>query len=181
MMRHLRTLLIVLVIFGVGIGVASAAPVTVTSSLPYVWVRAAPSSYAGVIYTVYPTGYATLETTGATQWDGYQTWVEVYLIANSGVRGWVEQGSVVSASSQAAAPAQYWPANVAPAQAAQYWGANVQAQAAPAQNWGANAQAPAQNTGWQGQAPSQPANAPAAQPKGLPVTFGNAGWQGGPR
>jgi hypothetical protein len=126
-MRHLRSLLIGLLLFGVGVGAASAAPVAATSALPYIWLRAAPSSYASPVYTVYPTGFATLETTGTTQWDGYQTWAEVYVITNPAIRGWVEQGSLVSAS-QAAAP-----------------------------NWTANAPLPPQNTapyqavGWQPQ------------------------------
>ena len=98
-MRGLKVLLIVvLLVFGIGVGSAAAAPVAATTSVPYVWVRAAPSSYASVVYTVYPTSYATLQTTGNTQWDGYQTWAEVTVIANGGIRGWVEQGSLVSAT-----------------------------------------------------------------------------------
>jgi len=156
-MRRLHTLVIVfLVLFAVGIGSVAAAPMTVTSSLPFVWLRSAPSSYAAAVYTLYPGYAATVETTGNTAWDGYQTWAEVYLIANSGIRGWVEQGSLVSAS-QPAAPAQTW---------------NSQAQ------WGQPQFVVPYAGGWQ-----QPYYAQGyhANPRLVPyygqITYGDAGWQ----
>ncbi len=185
-MRRLSTVLIVLVlVFAVGVGSAAAAPVTATPNLPYVWLRAAPSSYASVVYTVYPTGFATLETTGYTQSDGYQTWAEVYVISNSGIRGWVEQGSLVSAG-QAVAPVTNWAAS-APAPA---WN-NAPTTAA----WNASAPAPAWNAApttatWNPaptaagngqQPPDQNAAAPIGQAQAMPGAFGNAGWQGAPR
>lgn len=101
-MRGLRVFVLgLLFVFVVGIGAAAAAPVAATTALPFIWVRAAPSSNAYAIYTVYPTYYATLQTTGNTQWDGYQTWAEVTVIANGNIRGWVEQGSLVSAGQNA--------------------------------------------------------------------------------
>ena len=143
-MRGLKVLLIVvLLVFGIGVGSAAAASVAATTSLPYVWVRSAPSSSASVVYTVYPTSYATLQTTGNTQWDGYQTWAEVTVIANSGIRGWVEQGSLVNATTTAS----HWQASFTqPAQAGLPAQANVQGQGAP--NWINSAQ------------PALPGNAP---------------------
>lgn len=117
-MRRLHVLVIVLmVLLVVGVGSVAAAPMTVTSSLPFVWIRSAPSSYAAAVYTLYPSYNATVETTGNTTWDSYQTWTEVYLIGNPGVRGWVEQGSLVGASQPVAQPQpQYW------ASGAPWWG-----------------------------------------------------------
>lgn len=148
-MRKVRVLLIVvLLVFGVSIGSAAAAPVAATTSLPYVWVRSAPSSNAAVLYTVYPTSYATLETTGNTQWDGYQTWAEVYVTANANIRGWVEQGSLVSAS-QITVNASNWQVN--PVGRSQF-GIPVQA-------------------GVQGQGiPNQGSNAPSSPQQGMPRT-----------
>ena len=182
-MRRLHTLVIVfLVVFAVGIGSVAAAPMTVTSSLPFVWLRSAPSSYAAAVYTLYPGYAATVETTGNTAWDGYQTWTEVYLIANSGIRGWVEQGSLVSASQPAAqnwnSNAQNWPNN------AQNWNNNAQNWPNNAQNWNSQTQwgqpqyvAP-YTGGWQ-----QPyyAQGYRANPRLVPyygqITYGDAGWQ----
>lgn len=116
MMRSLRFVVLMLIlVFGVGVAAVAAAPVAVSSSLSFVWVRAAPSSYAQAVYTVYPTAYATLETTGNTHWDGTQTWAEVTVIGNAGIRGWVEQGSVVGSTPPVAQPpATYWPQTVQP-------------------------------------------------------------------
>ena len=95
-MRWARVFIVgLLCIFVVGVGTA-AASWSVRPGLPFVWVRAAPSSYAPAIYTLYPNYGVTVETTGNTQWDGYQTWTEVYVTSNTGIRGWVEQGSLSS-------------------------------------------------------------------------------------
>lgn len=157
-MRWARTLLFgALFVFVVGVGMTSAASMTLRWGLPFVWVRVAPSSYAPVVYTVYPTGYATLETTGNTQWDGYQTWSEVYLTNNSGIRGWVEQGSL-------ATPYQSAPSWTAPAQPQNPYPYNTN------------------NGGWQQPQqrawPSWNGSAQTYQPQGAPWN-GNNGWNRG--
>lgn len=94
------------------VGAVAATPMTVAASLPFVWIRSAPSSSATAVYTLYPSYHAVVETTGNTAWDGYQSWTEVYLIANAGVRGWVEQGSLVTMVapvSDVQPQTPYWP------------------------------------------------------------------------
>ncbi len=160
-MRSLRVFVLgLLFAFVVGIGAAAAAPVAATTALPFIWVRAAPSSNAYALYTVYPTYYATLETTGNTQWDGYQTWAEVYVINNGNIRGWVEQGSLVAASQNAP---QYAPYNT-PYNPAQYPSQyQNQYPSNPYNNYNAGRQP------WWG------GNTPTYQGQGAPWN-GNNGW-----
>ena len=88
-MRRLTMIAIGFVlIFAVGVATVGATPMTVTSSLPFVWIRATPSSYAAAVYTLYPNYAATVETTG-----------------------WVEQGALVSALSGGTPQQPVWGQN----------------------------------------------------------------------
>lgn len=69
---------------------------TLRSAVPFVWVRATPSSIGQVITTVYPSSVFAASATagGATfSWDGVQWWGYVVLPTTT-ITGWVEIGSL---------------------------------------------------------------------------------------
>src|SRR5258708_15467936 len=64
----------------------------IRSSVPFVWLRTTPSSYAQVITTIYPPSVVIASSDpnqGALFWDGVQWWGFVNL-SMTVVRGWVE-------------------------------------------------------------------------------------------
>lgn len=67
----------------------------VTTGVPFVWLRAEPSSTAGVRATVWPSASASLVTVGGSaHWDGFQWWYEMATYPDWRVRGWVERVSL---------------------------------------------------------------------------------------
>jgi hypothetical protein len=62
------------------------------SSLPFAWIRSAPNSNAGIVYTVQRGGSVELLTTDV-QNDGVQNWRQVGF-GNAPVRGWIEENAL---------------------------------------------------------------------------------------
>jgi len=64
--------------------------------VPFVWLRATPSSAGHISSTVWPSSGPVLEVVSSPpSWDGFQSWYFVAPIGNSLVNGWVEQVSMV--------------------------------------------------------------------------------------
>lgn len=77
----------------------------VTPGLPFVWLRAEPSSTAAVRATVWPSTGASLVTVGGSaHWDGYQWWYEMATYPDGRGRGWVERVSLAQVVQQSAPP-----------------------------------------------------------------------------
>ena len=68
------------------------------SGVPFVWLRATPSSYGQIRSTVWSSSGAVLQVVSyPPSWDGYQSWYFVARTGNLLVNGWVEQASLVNA------------------------------------------------------------------------------------
>jgi hypothetical protein len=66
---------------------------SVRVGLPFAWVRAQPSSDAGIAATLYP-GWLVLIHNATPTWDGRQWWWEVTVPAR-GIVGWIEQTALL--------------------------------------------------------------------------------------
>jgi hypothetical protein len=72
----------------------------IQSSVPFVWLRSVASSAATVVGTISPSPQTILTVVQyPSQWDGYQNWWLVASRSNPGMRGWVEQASLMDATS----------------------------------------------------------------------------------
>lgn len=73
------------------------------SGVPFAWLRAEPSSSAGIRGTVQPGTSASMVTVGGSaHWDGVQWWYEMTTYPDRRVRGWVERVSLAQVVRQPA-------------------------------------------------------------------------------
>src|SRR5579864_4176072 len=83
--------------------------------IPFVWLRATPSSSGQIRRTIWPSSGPVLQVVSyPPSWDGYQSWYFVAPIGNASVNGWVEQASLVNAGqgirpTPATTPKANWP------------------------------------------------------------------------
>ncbi len=77
------------------VGTPQSTPLCIHSGIPFVWVRTAPSSFAGTLMTLYPRDYAKL-TIGVQAKDAVQWWVRanITISARRFVQGWIEADSL---------------------------------------------------------------------------------------
>lgn len=68
----------------------------ILASIPFVWVRAAPSSSAPVVETIHPSDTLVVTGTSPSAWDGTQWWWNVNRPGTSAY-GWVEENRVTPA------------------------------------------------------------------------------------